>query len=201
MKTSLIIIALCISPFFAICQNKTDTLLNGPKVKIPINESGYIEYAGVVKLDSTSKAQTLYKAAKTWFVNNFNSAKSVIQSDDQNNGRLLGRAFVTVHQKGFTLIEDPQVYFYIQIDVKDGKYRYKFYNFVSYITFMNNTTEQPFTQSYDKYLNNSLDKPALVSTKTLYLRADYFYSDFQSQILRLIINLNSAMKNSKSDDF
>jgi len=52
------------------------------KIQLPLT-NGYLSYEKVITLDSTYKAQMLYKSTKTWFVNTFHNAKAVIQSEDQ----------------------------------------------------------------------------------------------------------------------
>ena len=81
------------------------------KISIPLSQDSVIEYTSIVSLDSTFKFQDIYKGSKTWFVNNFNSAKAVIQSEDQTNGRFLGKGYVILSQKGFSIVNDPYVYF------------------------------------------------------------------------------------------
>ena len=58
---------------------------------LPIDEkTGKIVYSEIVKVDSTSSPE-LYLRAKTWFVRNFNSANNVIQLDDKESGKIIGK--------------------------------------------------------------------------------------------------------------
>ena len=65
----------------AICQ----------KIELPLKDS-LIVYENVVRLDSTTKKDILYKRAKTWFINNSSTLKTTIDIDDNSNGTLVGKA-------------------------------------------------------------------------------------------------------------
>ena len=45
-------------------------------------ENGVVIYTGVIQVDSVDKS-TLYTRAKKWFIDNYKSAKDVIQLDDK----------------------------------------------------------------------------------------------------------------------
>jgi hypothetical protein len=72
----------------------------------------------------------LYLKAKSWVVNNFNSANDVIQLDDKIAGRLIVKAFMdakdTSPNKPASICEDGSVYFTMTIDVKTNKSRIAF---------------------------------------------------------------------------
>jgi len=56
----------------------------------PLDENGEIVYTEIVKVDSI-KAKDLYVRAYTWFANSFVNAKNVIQLNDKEAGRILGK--------------------------------------------------------------------------------------------------------------
>jgi len=77
----------------------------------------------------------LYRKAKEWFVNSFNSGKDVIQLDDASTGKLIGKSFFIVNTlerdaSGDLVHYDNSVWFTITINVKDGKYRYIISDFI-----------------------------------------------------------------------
>jgi len=181
-----------------ITANAQDT----SKVKLPLIDS-YLQYQNVVTLDSTYSESTLYKATKTWFVNMFKSAKYVIQSEDQVNGRFLGKAEVLV-PAGLLIYGSvaPEIKFYLQLDVKRGKYRYKIYNFsYAFYDMSNNLVEKPVEYGYNLYLTNKTPRGLLISRKELNKQIGEAYSSMEYQIANLINSLNEAMRNSKNDDF
>lgn len=170
------------------------------KYKLPLTPDSLIEYKGVVTLDSTYKYNGIYKAAKTWFVNSFHNSKAVIQSEDQTNGRFLAKGFVVMHQKGFTIVNDPQIWFYLQIDVKDGKYRYRFYNITQFTYLINDWVKVSFSDEYKDFLEDKL-KHGLMGKKSFIEKWNYMYADVDSEINGLIVNLKKEVINDKSDDF
>jgi hypothetical protein len=83
--------------------------------------NGEIVYMSVVNVDST-KSNELYVRANEWFVNTFKSAKDVIQLNDKEAGKIIGKGFFSTGL--FT------IHFTIEIQTKDGKYKYAFSNFI-----------------------------------------------------------------------
>jgi hypothetical protein len=171
------------------------------KFKLPLSSDSTIVYEKVIPLDSTYKSAILYKAAKTWFVNNFKSSKAVIQSEDQINGRFLGKCYITgTGGLSYTVFIGDQCYFTIQIDIKDGKYRYRFYDFYGTGEALGSQLNINESRNYCMYLNDKI-KGGFVGRDKMYKRLYSFYSIFDTQINSLITSLNTAMINSKKDDF
>lgn len=100
-----------------------DTLLN----KLPIKNGGLV-YEKVVEMPGKSKID-LYNNAKQWFVDYFKSSKDVIQNEDKEQGRITGKGIALIPFKGglgTTFMYDQHMT--IQVDCKDGKYRYRVYD-------------------------------------------------------------------------
>jgi len=78
-------------------------------------------------IDSVKGNQNqLYIKAYQWMANTFNSAKEVIQMQDKEAGKLIGKGIMktpTAKDGLGSKIGDDIVYYTISIDVKDGKYR------------------------------------------------------------------------------
>jgi len=91
---------------------------------------------------------------------------------------------------------------YIQIDVKDGKYRYKLYNF-NYFTYdlNNNPIAHHLEDGYNLYLTDKTPKGITMSRRSLNEKLDTAYISLLQNTDALIVSLNNAMKSSKSDDF
>ena len=89
----------------------------------------------MVKLDSSFKTEDLYKNAKLYFVNTYSSVKDVIQYDDKVSGTLIGKSSFQVqannnYKLGLISVSVVwNVYYNTEIIIKDGKYKYRFYNF------------------------------------------------------------------------
>lgn len=87
---------------------------------IPLKD-GKAYYSGVINIENITK-DVLYSHAKIWFADIFKSAQNVIQLDDSNAGRVIG--------KGSVLLTNNNEYlkFTIAISVKDGRYKYDIYD-------------------------------------------------------------------------
>ena len=92
-------------------------------------KDGKVYYSEVVQIDSTDKSK-LYTKAKKWFVDQYKSAKDVIQLDDKENGEIIGKGyFETQWQANFMTMQKVNVWHTVKVSVKDNKYRYEISNF------------------------------------------------------------------------
>jgi len=87
---------------------------------VPLKD-GKAFYSNVVNVENTTK-DNLYSHAKIWFADTFKSAQNVIQLDDINAGKIIG--------KGSVLLTNNNEYlkFTLAINVKDGRYKYEIYD-------------------------------------------------------------------------
>jgi hypothetical protein len=97
---------------------------------------GKSEITEVVKLDSSFKIDDLYKNAKIYFVNIYSSGvANVIQYDDKASGTVIGKSSFQVqsndnYKLGMLSVSVIwNVYYNTEIIVKNGRYKYRFYNF------------------------------------------------------------------------
>ena len=89
--------------------------------ELPISEkTGKVCYEDVVKVDGVS-ASDLYVRANEWFVKTFNSANSVIQMQDKEAGKIIGKGYVPVKSMGY---DAGGFDFTINFAAKEGRYRY-----------------------------------------------------------------------------
>lgn len=110
------LITLSISTAFS--KNKT------PELPIDSN-TNKISFTEIVIVDSLSNKQELFSIAREWFAKTYNSAISVIQMEDKESGKIVGKAKMQIYRKG-TLgnMEYGHVNYTITINVKDGRYKY-----------------------------------------------------------------------------
>lgn len=89
----------------------------------PINQNGDIEYTDVITADGYSK-DDLYIQARSWMAKNFKNANEVIQMDDKEAGRIIG--------KGVVMLSNASTFGWInytlEIQLKDGRYKYSISN-------------------------------------------------------------------------
>lgn len=98
-------------------------------IQVPVNSDGKIYYEGVVKVDSTIKQADLYRKGREWFVNTYVDAKEVLQLDDKADGKLMGKGVYKYSFFNGLNSSSVTMGFTLNLDVKDGRYRYRIYNF------------------------------------------------------------------------
>jgi len=112
------VFSLSVSNIFAQTENP---------VIFPRNDEGKVLFTDVVQVDSTLDKSTLYGNAKLFFANTFKSAQDVIQVDDKENGRIVGKGFSEI-----TLVAlypyQAKMYYTISVSCKDGRYKYEIYD-------------------------------------------------------------------------
>jgi hypothetical protein len=93
---------------------------------------GQYEFSEVVQLDSSFKKDGLYRNAKLFFANAFKSAKDVLQYDDREEGKTVGKGNVQSIESQAAFLnyftETWVVNFTLEIHCKDGKYKYRIYD-------------------------------------------------------------------------
>ena len=85
-----------------------------------LDKNGDISIESVENIDDLSKEQ-IYVRANHWFLNNFVSAKSVIQLNDKELGVILAKGFL--ENIALNAAESISAYILFRIDIKDGKVR------------------------------------------------------------------------------
>lgn len=95
------------------------------KAQMPVDpETGRFLYQEVVEVPGAK--DDLYVKAQTWFVNTFRDAKEVIQLQDKDAGRVMGKGLFRLTLVMLT----RSIHFTITIDVKDDRYRYTITDFI-----------------------------------------------------------------------
>lgn len=95
------------------------------------------ERVEVVKVDSTAKAEEIYRAARRWFVDAFRDADEAIQMDDPAGKIIAGKGWFPYNAYG-------RLWFTIEVEARDGRYRTRVsgveHRGFGTITFMDATT-------------------------------------------------------------
>src|ERR1700740_2673048 len=153
--------------------------------RFPIKDDAIV-YENVVNVDSTITKDLIYKSAKTWFVKTFKNAKYVIQSEDQQAGRIIGKGSIEIPADiHFNHAVGSICNFTIQIDVKDGKYRYRIFQFSTQGTdILNNKFYADLNETYNKYRRNEYKGALLYRREKLYQHLDESFNAID-------ININS----------
>lgn len=167
---------------------------------IPIDSlTNKISYTEVVFVDSLSNKQELYSRAREWFAKAYKSSTNVIQMEDKESGKIVGKALMQVYAKALgTNHPSGYINYTISVDMKDGRYKYEVTNFYH--------TGQPGSNTVDygacEKMINSNDKSYGVSLRKGY---NYWLTQMDDNIKDLIIDLKVAMatkaKNVNKDDW
>lgn len=89
------------------------------------------KFEEVVEIEGISK-EYLFLRGKSWFVSTFRDANSVIQEENRTDGIILGKGSFKYEPTIFQSapLVKGYVNFSISVYFKDGRYKYKLYNFV-----------------------------------------------------------------------
>lgn len=89
-----------------------------------IDKNGNISMINVIQAPSLSKDQ-IYIQTNSWFVNTFNSGKSVIQLNEKDAGVILAKGYLKniAEQVGFAISYEISASVLFRIDIKDGRAR------------------------------------------------------------------------------
>lgn len=81
-----------------------------------------VSFKEVVSLENTPK-DAIYLRAREWFANTFKSSQNVIQMDDKDGGKLIGKGFSKSSFKYLGIVLYFKIWYTINITIKDNKYR------------------------------------------------------------------------------
>lgn len=199
----LLILLLFVYPTIVLSQEKT----NNNRIVLPIDSStNLITYQEVVDAKGATKDQ-LYIKGREWFAKSFKSANDVIQMDDKDAGKIIGKATSQgIYTSGGLSIPYKMLYT-ISITTKNNKYRYEITSFITQFTgSVMNGVSAPMEQYYIMYseLSNSTNLKGKTKTNQLntsiegILAVDKIGKDISSSI-KIFIDNNSG--NSSKDNF
>lgn len=166
--------------------------------ELPQNEFGAIYFNKINKIDSVSKNE-LFLRSKTFFVNNFKSAKSVIQLEDKEAGVIIGKGYKYIVANSEALVSTAcDIYFTIKITSKDNKFRVEIYDFYgmsqpSYPYFPNGIRFEMsrWFDTTEYYKSNGKPKSSKVEFKNAFVQAmDDIFLSINNEMLK-----PSAIKN------
>jgi hypothetical protein len=94
--------------------------------------SSPLEYSKVVNVDTTLSSKELYNRARAWFAETYRSAQDVIQMDDKEIGKIIGKGNMKYVSSVFVGSNGTKgwIRYTISIQVKDGRYKYDISNFL-----------------------------------------------------------------------
>lgn len=165
---------------------------------LPLKDSS-IYYDEIVKVSDTVNADKLYSLAQTWFAKAFKNTKLVLQVNDRQSLKLIGKG-ITFLKKGIGDNLDIYIYYTIAVDIKQGRYRYRFYDF----GFESGGQTEDASKGYSHYLHGEIHRMLFESNKQALKRYEFDYFDYlaiNKTALKLIADLKISMSNINADNF
>ena len=134
MKKLLLVLALSIFSLISYSQEEDNQITESKPIdtlKLPIDSiTKLITYTEVIKVDSSTNKSELYSRAREWFAKAYNSSVNVIQMDDKESGKIVGKSLVKVYAKALGITtHQGYINYTITIYLKDGRYKYEISNF------------------------------------------------------------------------
>ena len=159
-------------------------------------KDGTIFYEKIVELDSSFTQNILYQNAKLLFVKCFRDSKAVLQLEDKENGKIVGKG-TGICEFRYALVKYKMRWlFTLDITVKNGKYRVQLYDFSEHEIYTPQIGVSGFWTNFPSattsYLNEAMKgkNPGLA-----------YYKSFHETNLRLIESIEKNLKNKSDSDF
>ncbi|TGE22827.1 DUF4468 domain-containing protein [Hymenobacter metallicola] len=93
------------------------------EIAIPTDSATHkVTYSEVIQVPGASKAD-LYSRAKLWAAKTFPSTDATVQLTDAEAGRIIARGWTRINIVTLGIANPMKLWFLVQIDVKDGRYR------------------------------------------------------------------------------
>lgn len=100
-------------------------------LNLPIDSlTNKITYSEIVYVDSLANKQELFSRVREWFAKAYKSSTNVIQMEDKENGKIVGKALLKIYFTALGMQQDGgYINYTIAIYIKDGKYKYEITDF------------------------------------------------------------------------
>ena len=154
--------------------------------------TGKYTFQGIVKVDSVSKNE-LYSRAREWISKSFVSANNVIQMDDKELGKIIGKGKTQNYYFGIGS-DMGSILFTISIQVKDNKFKYTITDFI-------HTWEgTEFTKNRNRNLEDN-EMRSFTLTKGAWSKLKLKLCDTITSLEKDLIKNMTIKTNKKSEDF
>jgi hypothetical protein len=132
---------------------KVKTLLKEIEGTYSLDDNGNVTYIRVIDLDGMTK-QDIYNRAKAFYIYNYNDALSVIQEEDKEEGRIIGKGTYDNVHYAFAVVANIEydLIHILRIDIKDNKARVILslteYSQTTHMSGTSTTTQVPIATTY-----------------------------------------------------
>lgn len=91
--------------------------------KYSLDDNGNVSYVRVIEVQEL-KAETIFQRAESYFIYNYGSGKSVIQTQDKEKGLIIAKGLYDEVHLGVSLTTTyVDTWHIVRVDIKDGKAR------------------------------------------------------------------------------
>ena len=105
-------------------SRKTKKMLTEIEGKWNLDENGNVSYTRIIEVPEIKSKDEIYNRALNYFVYNYGSGKSVIQTQDKELGRIVGKGIYKNVHIGMSLITTyVNCWHIVRVDIKDGRAR------------------------------------------------------------------------------
>lgn len=155
-------------------------------INLPIDgENNKITYSEVVRLGDSIASNELYSRGREWFAKTYNSSQSVLQMEDEVNGKLIGKALFPVYHKALgRTFDSGDINYTISLYFKNGRYKYEITDFIH--------TSNYESGSYKK----TCDEMRYETRKVPKRVYDYYFVQLDKNMKNLIDDLKVSMDKS-----
>lgn len=180
----MLLVFFALSASYSFGQRKKDE-----KIVLPTDSStNLITFQEVIKVEGVSKDE-LYLRAREWFARTFVSSQEVIQMDDKQGGKIIGKG---VSSGSYSIMLSPILYYLnytVSVTVKDGRYRYE----ISPFTIEGTSPDGLYTvyRSGEKGIKYSISKKVIPHVKLV--------GESLSESLKVAMNTMAVGVKSKDD--
>jgi len=171
--------------------------------KLPIdNLTNKITYSEVVYVDSLANKEELFSRAREWFAKAYKSSTNVIQMEDKESGKIVGKALMKVYHKTLgSNYPSGYINYTISIYLKDGRYKYEVTDFHHTGQLVSGGNRIPDFGICENMINTT-DKTMGMSYQKTY---NYYLYQMDNNIKELISDLKASMTtkatNTKKEDW
>lgn len=166
------------------------------------DETKRISYAEVVLVDSSISKNELYSRGREWFAKAYKSSTDVIQMDDKESGKIVGKALMQVYHKALGgNYKSGYINYTISLYFKDGRYKYEVTNFHHTGQYVGDGNSISDYGPCEDMINTTKKTMGISYQKTF----NYYLSQMDENVKGLIADLKATMgkkaEEKKKDDW
>jgi hypothetical protein len=166
------------------------------------DETKRITYSEVVTVDSSTTKNELYSRGREWFAKAYKSSTDVLQMDDKESGKIVGKALMQVYHKALgSNYKSGYINYTISLYLKDGRYKYEMTNFHHTGQYAGNGNSIPDYGVCEDMVNTTKKTMGMSYQKAF----NYYLMQMHENIKDLILDLKTTMSKraevKKKDDW